>query len=105
MTFCMEGAVAHLQGDLTNSGMTQSSIAAMEVSLREIETCGEKNVSIDCGRIRAADRSGLQMLYVWMQCARFRGVESELIHLSSSLQQAMLGMGLVHCFVSDGANP
>lgn len=104
MTFCMKGPVAHLQGDLTNSGMTQGSIAAMEVSLQQIESRGERNISIDCGKIRAADISGLQLLYVWMQCARFSGVESELVHLSSSLRQAMQRMGLVHCFVGNVAH-
>jgi anti-anti-sigma regulatory factor len=94
----MEGAVAHLQGDLTNSGMTHGSIDALGVSLQQIEAGGEKNIRIDCARIRLADICGLQFLYVWMQCVRFRGVEPELVNLSDSLQLAIQRLGLGHCF-------
>jgi anti-anti-sigma regulatory factor len=83
---------------LTNSGVTHGSIDALEVSLLQIEAGGKKNIRIDCARIRLADICGLQLLYVWMQCVRFRGVEPELVNLSDSLQQAILGLGLGHCF-------
>jgi len=94
----MEDTVAHLQGDLTRTGVTGSTIDELAVSLGQLESGGKKNVRIDCGRIRTADVSGLQLLYVWMQCARFRGVESELVNLSDSLQQAMQGTGFIDCF-------
>lgn len=45
MTICMEGTVAHLQGDLTDSGMTHGSIDALGVSLQQIEAGGEKKVA------------------------------------------------------------
>ncbi len=105
MTISMEGAVAHLQGDWTHTGVTLSSIDSLEVSLQQIESGGEKFICIDCGRIRAADIIGLQLLYVWMQCARFRGVEPELVNLSDSMQQALQRMGLGHCFSGNGAHP
>lgn len=100
MTNCMKGSVAHLQGDLTYFGMTHSCIDSLADSLLQIESGGEKNVRIDCGGIRAADMSGLQLLYVWMQCARFRGVEPELINLSDSLRKDMQRTGLGHFFYS-----
>lgn len=99
MTMCMEGTVAHLQGELTDSGVTHGRIHSWSVSLQQIESRGEKNVSIDCKKICAADITGLQLLYVWMQCARLRGVEPALINLSHSLQQAIQRLGLGQCFL------
>jgi ABC-type transporter Mla MlaB component len=90
--------VAHLYGDLTHSGVTDNIITSLAVSLQKIESRGEKNIRIDCGKIRSADISGLQLLYVWMHCARFRGVEPELFNLPDCLEQTMRTLGLKHCF-------
>lgn len=95
--------VAHLQGDLTHDGVTDNIINSLAVSLLKIETAGEKKISIDCRKVHSADINGLQLLYVWMQCARFRGVEPRLINLTQSLQQIMRRMGLGHCFVGCSA--
>jgi ABC-type transporter Mla MlaB component len=102
MAICTEDTVALLHGDLTHAGVTHNIIYSLAVSLQKIVSGGEKNIRIDCERIRAADVSGLQLLSVWMQCARFRGVEPELINLRDSLQQAMQMMGLGHCFADHG---
>lgn len=104
MTICFEGTVVHLQGDLTHSGVTHNIINSLAVSLQQIESGGEKSIRIDCGGVRSADISGLQLLYVWMQCARFRGVEPELINLPDSLQQTMQKMALGHCFSGNSAH-
>jgi ABC-type transporter Mla MlaB component len=98
MIIRMTGTVGHLQGDLTHSGVSRRCIDSLSVSLRQMETGGAKNISIDCGRIRKADISGLRLLYVWMQCARFSGLELELVNLSDGLQQVMRSFGLVHGF-------
>jgi anti-anti-sigma regulatory factor len=101
MTFCTEGTVSHLQGDLSRSGVTHGSISSLADSLHLIASGHEKNLRIDCGRIHAADMGGLQLLYVWMQCARIRGVEPVLFNLSASLQHAMRMTGLEHCFAAE----
>jgi ABC-type transporter Mla MlaB component len=98
MAIYSEDTVAHLQGDLTHSGVTHSIINSLAVSLQQVVSGSEKNIRIDCGNVRTADKSGLQLLYVWMQCARFRGVEPELVNLSDSLQNALQGLGIGHCF-------
>ena len=98
MNIYMKGAVAHLHGDLTYTGVTHTSIDSLTVSLQQIGFGDDKHIRVDCGRLRAADISGLQLLYVWMQCARFRGVEPELVNLPDSLQQVMQKMELSHCF-------
>lgn len=105
MRLLKTGTVAHLHGTLTHSGATRNIITSLASSLQGIETRGEKNIRIDCRKIRSADTSGLQLLYVWMHCARFRGVEPELINLSSSLQKIMQVLGIEHCFTGNGAFP
>lgn len=98
MTIRMKGAVAHLKGNLTHSGVTRNIINSLAVSLQKVESGENKNLRIDCKKVGAADINGLQLLYVWMQCARFRGVEPELVNLPDALQQTMQTMGLGHCF-------
>ena len=98
MAIYSEDTVAHLQGDLDHSGVTHSIVNSLAVSLQQIVSGSEKNIRIDCGKVRTADSNGLQLLYVWMQCARFRGVEPELVNLSDSLQHTMQTMGIGHCF-------
>ena len=98
MKLCMQGPVAHLQGDLTCAGMTSNGIESLSESLHQIESVGGKNLRIDCGKILSADFSGLQLLYVWMQCARIRGMESELVNLPTILHAALQRIGLWNCF-------
>ena len=98
MKIYKEVTVAHLKGDLTQSGVIYNIINLLSVSLQKIESGGDKKIRIDCNRICTADIRGLQMLYVWTQSARTRGVESELINLSRSLRQAMKRMGFDYCF-------
>src|SRR5450631_1196296 len=101
MTISTEGMVAYLQGDLTHSGVTHNIINSLAVSLQKIVSGGDKNIRIDCESICTADIKGLQLLYVWMQSARFRGVEPELVNLSVNLRQSMQKMGFEHCFTGD----
>jgi anti-anti-sigma regulatory factor len=105
MKICTEGTVAHMQGDLTHSGVTNNIINLLADSLQKIVSGGDKNIRIDCERIRTADISGLQLLYVWMHSARIRGVEPELINLSDSMRQSMQRMGFEHCFAGISTHP
>ncbi|HIJ86780.1 MAG TPA: STAS domain-containing protein [Desulfuromonadales bacterium] len=81
------GTVAYLHGDLTHSGVTHNIVNTLAASLQKLGSGGEKNIKIDCGRVISADRSGLQLLHAWMQCAKFRGVEAKLVNLPERLQQ------------------
>jgi ABC-type transporter Mla MlaB component len=105
MAIQSEGTVAHLQDDLTHSGVTNNIINSLAVSLHNIDFEDKKNIRIDCALIHKADISGLQLLYVWMQCARFRGVETELVNLTDALQQVLFRLGLGHCFTINRALP
>jgi len=96
-----KGSTRQLLGNLTWSRVTCRGIDALAIALQRIEEEGERYIRIDCGRIRRADIKGLRLLYVWMQCARFRGVELELVNLSRSLRQLMIKLGLAHCFAGN----
>jgi ABC-type transporter Mla MlaB component len=98
MKIYKEETVAHLKADLTQSGVVYNIINLLAVSLQKIVSGEYKKIRIDCKRIRKADIRGMQMLYVWTQSARIRGVESELINLSNNLRQSMQRMGFEHCF-------
>lgn len=98
-------SVTYLHGTLNHIGVTDNIIHSLSASLQKAESVGEKNLRIDCRRIISADFSGLQLLYVWMQCARYRGVEPKLVNLSNSLQQSMQSMGISHCFTEFNDSP
>ena len=102
MRILMSGNIGQLQGNLTDSGVTGSCIDSLSESLRQIESDGAKSIRIDCGRILRADLRGLRLLYVWIQCARFRGVELELVNLSAGLRQVIQRFGLGDCFAGAG---
>lgn len=88
MPICMTGTGARLDGDWTLTGVTRD-IDSLAHSLQQLEPGSEKNLRIDCGQMKEADISGLQLLNVWMECARFRGVEPKLVNVPESLQHAM----------------
>lgn len=94
MKINMTGSMAHLEGDWTLAGVTQSTIDSLAVALQQIEPSGAKELHIDCRNVRAIDTNGLHLLSGWLQCARFRGVESELIISNNKLQQSFLSLGL-----------
>jgi ABC-type transporter Mla MlaB component len=102
MRIFMNGTTGQLQGDLTDSGVTQRCIVALADFLRQIES-SERKIRIDCGKILRADLNGLRVLYTWMQCARLRGVELELINPSACLWQVMQSFALGSCFTDQAA--
>ena len=99
------GTITHLQGDLTYSGVTNNINNLLAASLQKTVSGGDKKILIDCERIRIADNNGLQLLYVWLQCARFMGGEPSLVNLSASLRQTIQRMGFEHCFTCFNTHP
>ncbi|NTW98638.1 MAG: STAS domain-containing protein [Geobacteraceae bacterium] len=93
----MTGSEARLEGDWTLTGVTRN-IDALALSLQQLEPeC--KKIRIDCGRIRGADINGLQLLNVWLQCAKHRGVEPMLVNVPEKLKhtmQALMGPFVTH---------
>jgi anti-anti-sigma regulatory factor len=99
----MNGSMGQLRGNLTDSEVTGGCIDALSDSLQQIEAGGARNIRIDCARVHRADPEGLRLLYTWIQCARFRGVELELVNLSDCLQQVMMRCGLGCFFTAQDA--
>lgn len=88
MTIRMIGAEARLEGDWTLTGVTRN-IDSLALSLQLLESGRKKTLLVDCGLMKEADMCGLELLNVWMQCARFRGVEPTLVNVPERLQSTM----------------
>jgi len=101
MKIYTKNAVEYLRGDLTRSGVELNIINSLSPSLDKVSLAGDNRIRIDCGGVRTADTIGLQLLYVWMECAKLRGVESELVNLPDGLQNTIHAMGLEHCFAGN----
>ena len=97
MTIRVAGTEAHLEGDWTLNSAAQH-IDILALSLQQLEIGRGKNLSIDCRKVNKTDVSGLQLLNVWMECARIRGVEPTLINVPEKLRNAMQGL-IGHCFI------
>ncbi len=104
MKILSKGTIAHLHGGLTHSGVTYNIVNTLAASLEKLGSGGEKSFYIDCGKVLSADVSGLQLLYVWIQCAKFKGVEAILVILPERLKQDMQRIELGHCFVNTSAS-
>lgn len=99
MTIRMSGTEAHLEGDWTLSGAAHN-IDSLALSLQQIEAGMAKNLRIDCKKVKNADASGLQLLLVWMECARIRGVEPILVNVPERLRLAMQGL-IEYCLIEN----
>lgn len=88
MTISMTGTEASLEGDWTLAGVALN-IDSLALSLQQIEPGRDKNFRVDCAHIKDVDISGLQLLNVWIQCVRFRGVEPMLVNVPKKLRYAM----------------
>ncbi|MGB9082477.1 MAG: STAS domain-containing protein [Desulfuromonadaceae bacterium] len=93
MAVRMEGMEAHLEGDWTISGVEEN-IHSLMHSLVQIEAGGSNHLSVDCGELIKADKCGLQLLKVWLLCARLRGVEPKLVNITEQMYLAIQQFGL-----------
>lgn len=90
----------HLSGDWTISGVI-GQLDKLSSSLQKLESAKKKRVHIDCGKIEAIDMSGLQLIYVWMELVKMRGVTTELINLPDNMHRNIQRLGLGHCFTDN----
>jgi ABC-type transporter Mla MlaB component len=97
MTIRMSGTEAHLEGDWTLDGAARN-IDSLALSLQQIESGRISSLRIDCRQVVKTDAGGLQLLHVWLECARIRGVEPTLVNVPETLLQAMQGL-IGHCFI------
>jgi anti-anti-sigma regulatory factor len=97
MAVRMAGTVAHLEGDWTISGVAEN-IESMVLSLKQLESDGKRIIWINCGNIDETDTGGLQLLNVWVECARLRGIEPKLVNVTDSMLRAINEFGFSHLF-------
>jgi anti-anti-sigma regulatory factor len=97
MTVRMVGTVVHLEGDWTMSGVADN-LGSLVLTLNQLESEGEKNIQINCEQIEETDTSGLQLLYVWVECARLRGIEPKLANVTDRMKRAIREFGFSQNF-------
>lgn len=97
MSVRIAGTVAHLEGDWTMTGVADN-INWLVLSLNKMESQGEKSLQINCEQIENTDTSGLQLLNVWMECARLRGIVPKLVNVPSGMRRAIHELGFNKCF-------
>ena len=90
----------HLSGDWTISGVV-SQIDPLSSYLGKLEVSRKKRIHIDCGRIDSIDMSGLQLLHVWMELVKMRGVEAQLLNLPDDMKQTINRLGLGQSFTDN----
>ena len=89
-----------LSGDWTISGVV-TQVDALSTSLEKLAGAKNKKLHVDCAKINCIDMSGLQLLHVWLQCAKMRGVRTQLVNLPTSMQQIIQRLGLNQSFTDN----
>ena len=87
-----------LAGDFSITGVVKQ-LASLTNTLKKLEINQNRKLHVDCTRISRIDMSGLQLLHVWKECARMRGVEPQLINLPEHMHRAIQSMGLERSFM------
>ncbi len=85
----VEGAEVMLTGDWNIAGMI-GQIDILSETLQQMDAGGHKVLRVDCKELNSLDCHGLQILKIWLQCARYRGMEPQLRNLPEGLQRIML---------------
>lgn len=94
MRIYISGSMAHLKGDWTVTGVTQCNLDTLAFALQQIKPTCARRLQIDCRQVHAIDTTGQQILNVWVECAKLRGVEPELVNLPDNLRQSFQSLGL-----------
>lgn len=89
-----------LSGDWTISGVVNQ-VDSLSKSLEKLASASKKRIHIDCGRIDSIDMSGLQLLHVWMELVKMRGIETELLNMPDGMQQTIKRLGFGHSFTDN----
>jgi ABC-type transporter Mla MlaB component len=76
----------HLEGNWTLKAVTQHSINAMSGALQQIQPDDGRKLRVDCRKVSAIDAAGQQLIDVWINCAKMRGFEPELVNLPDNLR-------------------
>ena len=80
MAIKISGRHVFLEGDWTLSGIARN-LHYLSFSLQQLDLTTEKNLLIDCSAVRSMDFSGMQILNVWLECVRIRGIVPAFINV------------------------
>lgn len=94
MKMHMSGAVVHMEGNWTMDGLSRSNLNSLASTLQQIEPGSTKNLRIDCEYVSSIDITGMQLLDVWLRCARLRGATPELVNTPLNMRRYFKGPGL-----------
>ena len=97
MTNCTTETIYHLFGEWTISGVDDQ-FRVLSETLQEMASGPNKLPHVDCGNICSFDMSGLQLLHVWLECAKMQGIIVQLVNLPDSMQQTIRRLGFGHAF-------
>jgi len=86
-----------LSGDFSISGVVKQ-VDSLSHSLQKLESGRTKKLHVDCGNINSIDMNGLQLLHVWIECARMRGLEVQLVNLPDYMHKTIQQLGVGQCF-------
>lgn len=89
-----------LSGDWTITGVVNQ-VDSLSSSLEKLVSERKKRCDIDCGQIKTIDMSGLQLIHIWMECAKMHGVQAQLVNLPEGMQQAIQRLGLQRSFTDN----
>lgn len=84
----MSETEVHLKGDWTLTEVARN-IDSLTRSLQQVDRGNMSTLHVDCGQMEKADMSGLQLLNVWMQCLRFRGIEPTLVNVPDKVRSVL----------------
>lgn len=80
MNMHMSGTVVHMEGNWTMNGLSRSNLNSLASALQQIEPGSANTLRIDCEYVSSIDITGLQLLDVWLRCAKLRGATPELVN-------------------------
>lgn len=90
-----------LSGDWTLNGVTRQAHSLLEISTTVVRSEAlETPFLIDCSGIEEIDTSGLQLLYVWIQCLQIKGIQPSLTNISHDMQAKVRQIGFSKIFDS-----
>lgn len=101
MTFSMKGNVAYLSGDWRLICLTKDNINSLTALLQQLEAGHIRTLQLDCHLMTSTDAAGLQLIKVWMQCMKIRGMEPELTNPPEILLPYFKSAGLSYKFTSN----
>ncbi len=102
MTNCAEEIRHQLSGEWTISEI-DSQFNSLNETLRKLPLGGKKSVQVDCAGIGSIDMSGLQLIHVWMECAKMQGVTVELMNTPNCMRQSIRQLGFEQYFTENGS--